>query len=59
MSNAQIGLLAGLLLAIAAILGGLGGFLLAVVFAAAATALGAHRDGSIDLGALLRGRIHG
>ncbi|MCW4352779.1 DUF2273 domain-containing protein [Hoyosella sp. YIM 151337] len=59
MSNAQLGLLAGLLLALAAITGGLGGFLLAAVLGTAAAALGAHRDGAIDLGALLRGRVNG
>lgn len=59
MSNTQIGLLAGLLLALAAITGGFGGVLLAVVFGTAAAALGAHRDGSIDLGAVVRGRVNG
>jgi uncharacterized membrane protein len=51
---ASIGLLAGLLLAIATVTGGLIGFLLAVVFAGAGLAVGLHLDGTIDLTALLR-----
>ncbi|MGB3673256.1 MAG: hypothetical protein WA988_02325 [Candidatus Nanopelagicales bacterium] len=59
MSNATLGLFAGLLLAIAGITGGFGGFLFAVVLGGVGLAVGAHRDGSIDLGALLRSRGRG
>jgi len=52
--NAAIGLIAGLLLAIAATTGGFGGFLLAVVLGAIGLAIGAQRDGLIDLSALFR-----
>jgi uncharacterized membrane protein len=59
MSNATLGLFAGLLLAIAGITGGFGGFMFAVVLGGLGLAVGAHRDGSIDLGALLRSRGRG
>lgn len=59
MSNATLGLFAGLLLAIAGITGGFGGFLFAIVLGGLGLAVGAHRDGSIDLGALLRSRGRG
>ena len=59
MSNATLGLFAGLLLAIAGITGGFGGFLFAVVLGGLGLAVGAHRDGAIDLGALLRSRGRG
>ncbi|GAS98135.1 hypothetical protein RMCC_5100 [Mycolicibacterium canariasense] len=49
-------LFAGLLLALAAVTGGLGGFLLALVLGAACAAVGAHLDGAIDLTALGRQR---
>lgn len=52
--NAVVGLVAGLLLAIAATTGGFGGFLLAVVLGAIGLAIGAQRDGLIDLSALFR-----
>ncbi|MFT4044000.1 MAG: DUF2273 domain-containing protein [Gordonia sp. (in: high G+C Gram-positive bacteria)] len=58
-NNAIIGLIAGLLLAIAATTGGFGGFILAVVLGVSGLALGLQRDGSIDLGALLRSRNRG
>ncbi|SCX33273.1 DUF2273 domain-containing protein [Mycolicibacterium fluoranthenivorans] len=48
------GLFAGLLLALAAIGGGLVGILLAFVLAGAGAAIGAHLDGTIDLTALGR-----
>ena len=54
MTNSTTGLLAGLLLAIAAVTGGLLGFLLAVVLGGVGYALGAHRDGEVDLNNLLR-----
>lgn len=59
MNYATLGLFAGLLLAIAGATGGFGGFLFAVALGALGLALGAHRDGTIDLGALLRGRGRG
>ncbi|WP_238419877.1 DUF2273 domain-containing protein [Gordonia sp. 'Campus'] len=59
MNNATIGLFVGLLLALAAVAGGLAGFLLAVVLGAAGLVLGLNRDGAIDLGALLRSRGRG
>lgn len=55
MTSAHTFALAGLLLALAATTGGFGGFLLAVVLAAAGVGLGLARDGHVDLGALLRG----
>lgn len=54
MSSSALGLLAGLLLALVAVIGGPGGFLLALVLGAIGFALGAHRDGSLDLGQVLR-----
>ncbi|MBD0859992.1 DUF2273 domain-containing protein [Gordonia sp. zg691] len=59
MSNATIGMFVGLILALAAIAGGLGGFLLAVVLGACGLVLGLNRDGTIDVGALLRSRGRG
>ncbi|MCT1353851.1 MULTISPECIES: DUF2273 domain-containing protein [unclassified Gordonia (in: high G+C Gram-positive bacteria)] len=59
MNNAIVGLFVGLLLALAAVAGGLAGFLLAVVLGAAGLVLGLNRDGAIDLGALLRSRGRG
>lgn len=59
MNNAILGLFAGLLLAIAGVVGGFAGFLFAVVLGAIGFAVGAHRDGIIDLSALFRGRGRG
>ncbi|MBH0123008.1 DUF2273 domain-containing protein [Rhodococcus sp. NPDC003382] len=59
MNNTVIGLLAGLLLAIAGIIGGFSGLLFAVLLGALGMAIGAHRDGLLDLGALLRSRGRG
>lgn len=59
MNNAILGLFAGLLLAIAGAAGGFGGFLFAVALGAIGLAIGAHRDGTVDLSALLRGRGRG
>lgn len=58
-NNTVIGLLAGLLLAIAGIIGGFSGLLFAVLLGALGMAIGAHRDGLLDLGALLRSRGRG
>ncbi|MBJ8348716.1 DUF2273 domain-containing protein [Antrihabitans sp. YC2-6] len=59
MNSATLGLFAGILLALAGIVGGFGGFLFALVLGCVGLAVGAHRDGTIDLGALLRGRGRG
>lgn len=59
MNSAVIGLFAGLLLALAATTGGIGGFALAVVLGGVGLVLGLHREGTIDLGALLRSRGRG
>lgn len=59
MTTSTIGLLAGLLLAIAAATGGFAGFLLAVVLGGAGYLLGGHRDGELDLSALVRRRDRG
>ncbi|MDG3013667.1 hypothetical protein [Speluncibacter jeojiensis] len=59
MTTSALGLIAGLLLAIAAAAGGLTGFLLALVLGAAGYLIGGHRDGELDLGAVLRGRGRG
>lgn len=59
MDLTRIGLIAGLLLAIAAIAGGFGGFLLALVLGTIGAVIGAQLDGRIDLGQLLSGRRRG
>ena len=58
-NNATIGLIVGLLLALAVTTGGFGGFVLALVLGGIGLALGLQRDGAIDLGALLRSRTRG
>lgn len=59
MNSTVVGLIAGLLLAIAGILGGFSGFVFAVLLGGLGMAIGAHRDGHVDLGALLRSRGRG
>lgn len=59
MNTSTLGLLAGILLAIAATTGGFGGFLLAVVLGVVGFGLGAHRDGDVDLTELFKGRGRG
>ncbi len=59
MTTSTIGLLAGLLLAIAAAVGGIGAFLLAVVFGVVGYVIGAQYDGEIDLAALVNKRRRG
>lgn len=56
MTTSTLGLIAGLLLGIAAAVGGLSAFLVALVLGAAGYALGGHFDGELDLSALLGGR---
>nr|WP_206036524.1 MULTISPECIES: DUF2273 domain-containing protein [unclassified Rhodococcus (in: high G+C Gram-positive bacteria)] len=52
-------MIAGLLLALAGIFGGVSGLLFAVLLGALGAAIGAHRDGLLDLGAILRSRGRG
>lgn len=59
MNFTALGLIAGLLLAIAGIAGGFSGFVLAVLLGVVGLAVGAHLDGRLDLGALLRSRGRG
>ena len=59
MSTPVIGMLAGLLLAIAATTGGFGGFLLAVLFGLVGFLVAGQLSGKIDLGAVLRGKNSG
>lgn len=53
MTTSTIGLLAGLLLGIAAAVGGFGGFLIALVLGVVGYLVGGHYDGELDLGKLL------
>jgi len=59
MTTSTVGLLAGLLLGIAAAVGGFGAFLLALVLGVLGYIIGGALDGEIDLGALLRGKGRG
>ncbi|WP_182349536.1 DUF2273 domain-containing protein [Tomitella gaofuii] len=59
MKLSTIGLIAGLLLAIAAATGGWWAFLLAIVLGALGGIIGAHFDGDVDLSAITRGRGRG
>lgn len=56
MTTSTLGLIAGLLLTIAVVTGGLVGLLLGVVLGTAGYLVGAHVDGQLDLGQLLRNR---
>lgn len=56
MTTSTLGLLAGLLLTIAIVTGGLVGLLLAVVLGGLGYLVGAHVDGQVDLSELLRSR---
>jgi len=56
MTSSTLGLVAGLLLGVAAAAGGLWGFVIALLLGAVGYLIGAHRDGELDLSALLRGR---
>lgn len=49
LNNTQIGLLAGLLLAIAGVVGGFGGFVVALVLGAVGLLAGRWLDGGLDL----------
>ncbi|WP_026918074.1 hypothetical protein [Gordonia shandongensis] len=57
--TAMIGLLTGLLLALAATTGGFGGFVLAVVLGAVGLLVGLQADGTIDVRAIVRNRNRG
>ncbi|PQP14481.1 hypothetical protein [Rhodococcus opacus] len=59
MTTSSLGLIAGLLLGIAAAAGGFTGFLFALVLGVAGYLIGGQHDGEFDLGAVLRGRGHG
>jgi hypothetical protein len=59
MNTAIAGLLAGILLGVAAAAGGFGGFLLALVLGAVGFVIGGHRDGAFDAVAILEGRHRG
>ncbi|BBY27390.1 hypothetical protein [Mycolicibacterium sediminis] len=59
MTTSTVGLLAGLLLGVAAAAGGFTGFLVALVLGAIGYVIGGHRDGEFDATALLRGRGRG
>lgn len=59
MTTSTIGLLAGLLLGIAAAAGGFPGFLIALVLGVVGYAVGGHYDGEVDLGQLFSGRRRG
>lgn len=57
MKSSVVGLMAGILLGIVAAIGGFWAFLLALVLGVIGYLLGAHRDGDVDLSALMgRGR---
>ncbi|EGD43756.1 DUF2273 domain-containing protein [Nocardioides sp. NPDC057767] len=56
MTNSTLGLVAGLLLTIAIVTGGLVGLLLAIVLGGAGYLIGGHVDGELDVRSLLRGR---
>lgn len=59
MPRSLVGLLVGLLLALAAAIGGFGAFLLAVVLGAVGWGIGAQLEGRLDLSGLARGRGRG
>ncbi|WP_153505804.1 hypothetical protein [Cumulibacter manganitolerans] len=56
MSSAQIGLVAGMALGLAAIVGGFAGFLLVAALGAIGLVLGRVVDGELDLGSMTRGK---
>ncbi len=59
MATSTIGLIAGLLLGVAAAAGGFWGFLIALVLGVVGYAVGGHYDGEVDLSQLLGGRRRG
>lgn len=59
MTTSSLGLMAGLLLGVAAAAGGFAGFLIALLLGAIGFVIGAQRDGEIDLSAVFHGRDRG
>jgi len=59
MTTSTLGMIAGLLLAIAAAAGGFVGFLMALVLGTAGYLIGGHYDGEVDLGRLVGRRDRG
>lgn len=59
MTTSTIGLIAGLLLAIAAAAGGFVGFLIALVLGTAGYLIGGHYDGEVDLSQVIGRRNRG
>ncbi len=59
MTTSTVGLLAGLLLGVAAAAGGFTGFLIALVLGVIGYLVGGQRDGEFDLGVMLKGRGRG
>ena len=59
MSRPVIGLFTGLLLALATLVGGFWGLVLAVVFGLVGVVIGLQADGRIDLAAVVRSRGRG
>ncbi|SEB63974.1 hypothetical protein SAMN04489844_0740 [Nocardioides exalbidus] len=59
MTTSTVGLIAGLLLAIAAAAGGFAGFLIALVLGTVGYLIGGHFDGEVDLSALVGRRDRG
>lgn len=55
MNHSALGLLAGLLMAIAIAINGFSGFLLALVFGVLGWGIGAYLDGDLDLAQFKRG----
>lgn len=56
MTTATLGLLVGLLLAIAAAAGGFTGFLIAIVLGGIGLLVGRYVDGELDVNSIMRGR---
>jgi nitrate/nitrite transporter NarK len=59
MTTSSLGLIAGLLLGIAAAAGGLTGFVVALILGVAGYLIGGQRDGEFDLSALFPGSRRG
>jgi uncharacterized membrane protein len=59
MTTSTVGLIAGLLLAVAAAAGGFAGFLFALVLGTAGYLVGGHVDGEVDLSGILGRRDRG
>ena len=56
MTRSALGLIAGLLMAIAIAIDGFSGFLIALVLGVIGFLVGAHLEGELDLSALVRGK---